>query len=147
MIDSEKYIPHSGEMVLIKSIIDNGQNFVECLVDVRRSQHFRRQDGSIPSWIGIEYMAQTIAVYAGYDAKRRGEKIKPGFLLGTRSYKAQSVSFDRNTPLNVKAEVLFQNDELASFNCWIKSKGKTLAEARINVYQPQNFEKVIEEQL
>ena len=92
-------------------------------------------------------MAQTIAAYAGWKAKESGEAVKLGFLLGTRKYECQEKVF--HTKLKIKAEVLFQSDELASFSCSIRCSkdDSTLAEARINVYQPKDFSIAIQDEL
>ena len=145
MIDAEAYIPHSGEMVLIDKIVSSGDGWIECLIQVKDSIDFSRIDGSIPSWIGIEYMAQTIAAYAGVEAERNNKKVQPGFLLGTRSYDASHSSFEIDDRLTVRAEVLFQNDELASFSCTVSNTDERIASAKINVYQPEDFEMAIED--
>jgi predicted hotdog family 3-hydroxylacyl-ACP dehydratase len=145
MTDALEYIPHTGKMALIKSIIESSEDSIECLVDSAASTLFVDNEGRYPSWLGIEYMAQTVAAYAGWSAKSKGEPPKLGMLLGTRS-------FNCNEPylsglLKVKAEVLFQSDELASFDCTIKCKkdNRVLVKAKINVFQPEDFLKAIQE--
>ncbi len=146
MTDALDYIPHSGKMALIDKISDVGENWIECLVDPSKTSLFSK-DESIPSWLGIEYMAQTIAAYAGWKAKKSGEAVKMGFLLGTRKYKCLEKTF--YSKLKVKAEVLFQSDELASFSCCIRTSKDdiSLAKARINVYQPKDFSIAIQDEL
>ena len=42
------------------------------------------EDGQVPAWVGIEYMAQAIAAWAGCRARAAGKPPQLGFLLGSR---------------------------------------------------------------
>jgi predicted hotdog family 3-hydroxylacyl-ACP dehydratase len=48
------------------------------------SAYFDRQLNGVPNYVGIEYMAQSIAALAGVEARLDHEGIRVGFLLGTR---------------------------------------------------------------
>ena len=79
----EQYLPHRGAMRLIDRLIEAGEEHAVAEVDVPDEGLFVR-DGSVPAWVGIEYMAQTIAAWAGARALRTGGSPKLGFLLGSR---------------------------------------------------------------
>ena len=92
-------------------------------------------DKTVPAWAGIEYMAQAIAAYAGMMAKRAGEPIKLGFLLGTRRYSSNVAEFKVGSTLTVRVEKIIQDNNLGAFECKIQGAGVEIT-ANLNVYQP-----------
>jgi len=133
-IDIAELIPHSGKMVLLDRIIscDNNSLSAELVV---RNDGFPGNDKTVPAWVGIEYMAQAVAAYAGVIAKRAGEPIKLGFLLGTRRYNSNVAEFKVGSALTVRVEKIIQNDHLGAFECMIQGIGVAVS-ANLNVYQP-----------
>lgn len=79
-------------------------------------------------------MAQTVGLYAGLQAKRAGEPIKLGFLLGTRRFETNVPEFRIGSILTVRAEKVMQDEHLAVFDCRITG-GQVIASAVLNVYQ------------
>jgi len=140
------YIPHSGTLALINEITDTGENWIECSVKPQNSYLFRTPDDKVPSWIGIEYMAQTIAAFAGWNDSQKGLPVKIGFLLGSRKVTLHTDFFEDDV-IYIRAELVFKDDELGSFKCSIFSTDRTtlLAEATVNVFQPRNIDQFIQE--
>ena len=139
-----EYIPHDGSMALIENITDIADSYIECSVKTSSSKAFRDENMQIPSWIGIEYMAQTIAAYAGWMDKKEGKPVSVGFLLGCRNLALQTDFFTDET-IYIQAKLVFRNEELGSFKCVILSEDKQsiLAEAVVNVFQPENIDQFI----
>ncbi|CAA0115355.1 Uncharacterised protein [BD1-7 clade bacterium] len=141
MIDStipiESLLPHADNMVLIDRLIECGENFAVAEVGVLNADRFSGSQDQVPSWIGIEYMAQTIAAMAGKHARRDNESVKAGLLLGTRRYWCELASFTVGETLIVRVKELLRGDTgLASFECTIESAdGAPLAKANLNVFQ------------
>jgi predicted hotdog family 3-hydroxylacyl-ACP dehydratase len=127
-------IPHTGKMVLLDRIIsfDNDTLSVQLVV---RNDGLLGNDKAVPSWAGIEYMAQAIGAYAGIIAQRVGEPIKLGFLLGTRRYNSNVAEFKVGSTLTVRVEKIIQDDNLWAFECQIQGDGVEV-NANLNVYQP-----------
>ena len=91
-LDIRRFLPHSGVMVLLDRLLEVGPEELRAEVTIRPDSVFC--DGhDVPGWVGVEYMAQAIAAYAGYTAQLRGETVKIGFLLGTRRYEASCPGF------------------------------------------------------
>jgi predicted hotdog family 3-hydroxylacyl-ACP dehydratase len=137
-IDVSELIPHSGKMVLLDRIISCDNNLLSAELVVR-DDGFLGNDKNVPAWEGIEYMAQAVAAYAGIMAKRAGEPIKPGFLLGTRRYNSNVAEFKVGSMLTVRVEKIIQNDNLGAFECKIQGDGVEVC-ANLNVYQPSLIE-------
>jgi predicted hotdog family 3-hydroxylacyl-ACP dehydratase len=97
--------------------------------------------GGVGAWVGIEYMAQAIGAWAGYNARLRGEPVKLGFLLGTRRYECRRAIFLLGSVLRVHVQRLFQNENgLGSFECAIDNQEGRVATATVTVFQPTNVD-------
>ena len=130
-------------MILIDDAIGDGEGWVESGVRIGEDSLLYEPGYGVPAWVGIEYMAQTVAMYSGIQARRAGEEIKIGFLLGTRRYTAMTEYFPLGSYLRIQAREEWQDGQMAVFDCRIDEE-TCLAKARINVYQPQDVSTVIE---
>ena len=133
-LDIAELIPHSGNMVFLDRLISADANSLTAELVVR-GDGLLGNDKTVPAWAGIEYMAQTIAAYAGLIAKQQGEAIKLGFLVGTRHYHSNVAEFSVGSTLSVSVEKIMQDETLGVFDCCIQSVGVEVR-AKLNVYQP-----------
>ena len=133
-IDIAELVPHSGKMVLLDRIISCDDNSLSAELVVR-DDGLLGNDKTVPAWVGIEYMAQAVAAYAGIMAKQAGEPIKLGFLLGTRRYNSNIAEFRVGSTITVRVEKILQNNNLGAFECRIQG-GDVAVSANLNVYQP-----------
>lgn len=133
----ENYVPHRGAMLLLDRLVSANEDTAVAEVTVPRDGLFLH-DAGMPSWVGIEYMAQTVAAWAGWRARQKGQAVQIGFLLGSRKYEAVQAFFDPGMLLtvSVRCELLGDNG-LGMFDCRINDDGeKELATARISVFEP-----------
>ncbi len=140
MIDIEvaELLPHDGHMVLLDGVVDYDQESLVAEVVVRDDGLFG--DGkTIPAWIGIEYMAQTVAAHGGMMCHLAGKPINLGFLLGTRRYISNISDFTVGTRLTVKVNRFIEDQGLGVFDCQILGDGIDIS-AKLNVYQPDKVE-------
>lgn len=129
-------LPHDAPMVLIDRVVSYQSDFIHCQTTIH--DHFPFcEEGSVPSYVGIEYMAQAVAAWNGLMARQQGSTPKIGFLLGTRRLDLPLPCFKVGEVLNIYGKMQYTGDEMGSFDCWIDVKGKRAAEARLNVYQPK----------
>lgn len=130
-------VPHQAPMILIDQLIDVDENSIHCQVFVtNKSQFFEAPTQSIGAWVGIEYMAQTISAWSGYQSFLKGEASPIGFLLGSRRYNTESACFSEGDVLDVYAEKLMEDEGMGVFSCSIKCKKTVLASAQLNVFVP-----------
>jgi len=127
-------IPHSGSMILLDKILEFDEHSLSAELVVR-DDALLGNNKKVPAWVGIEYMAQTIAAYAGIQSKKLGEPINLGFLLGTRRYTSNIDSFDIGTVLTIKITRIINDDKLGVFDCKIYGSGIEV-NANLNVFQP-----------
>ncbi|NOR70706.1 MAG: 3-hydroxylacyl-ACP dehydratase [Methylomarinum sp.] len=134
-------LPHDGAMVLLDNVLEYDQQSLVAAVTVRNDGMFG--DGkTIPAWIGIEYMAQTVAAHGGMMCHLAGKPINLGFLLGTRRYTCNISEFTVGMHLTVKVERLIEDQGLGVFTCQILGDGIDIS-AKLNVYQPDKVENKI----
>ena len=106
------------------------------------------EDGAMPSWIGIELMAQAIAAHVGLVARSHGKPPKAGVLLGTRQYRATQPRFPAGSELMVSARMTYRDDTgLGAYDSAITLHGAEVATASVNVYEPPDFAAFLAEQL
>jgi predicted hotdog family 3-hydroxylacyl-ACP dehydratase len=134
MNNAADFIPHSGCMVLLDRIVDCDEQGLTAELAVREDELFS-PGLTVPAWVGIEYMAQTIAAYVGVKAKQANEPIRLGFLLGTRFYNSNVAAFKVGATLTIRVEKIIQDDGLGVFECQILGEGVDIT-ANLNVYQP-----------
>jgi len=129
-------IPHSDGMLLLDRILAHEETFTVCGTSADRSLLFANSDGSVPSWVGLEYMAQCAAVHGELANRRRGEAPRPGLLLGSRRLEIHAEAFAAGEPLEVMARHHMGESGLVAFDCSIRSasSGETLVEGRVNLY-------------
>jgi len=137
-------VPHSGKMSLLSRILDYGENWMLSEIDITADSMFADERG-VPAWIGLEYMAQTIAAYAGLQERIKGGAPKIGLLLGSRNYSSSTDYFARGQTFRVRAELeMVADNGLNVFNCVLEGD-ETRATAVVNVFQPDDAEKFLEE--
>ncbi|RDS84864.1 3-hydroxylacyl-ACP dehydratase [Dyella monticola] len=129
-------LPHAGDMILLDGIEHVEAERIVCTRIVQPGGLFVEVDGSLPSWVGVELMAQAIAAWAGCRAHTRQRAVQLGFLLGTRHYEANVEAFPAGTCLRIEAIRAFHNEQgMGVFHCRIDAEG-IHAEARLNVFSP-----------
>ena len=139
MPEIDELVPHSGDMSLLDEVVEFSGESVFTKATIAADNPFV-VDQSISSWIGIEYMAQTIAAWAGMHAVSQGEPIKMGFLVGSRAYSPADDSFAVGTELHISAtQVMEGANGLKVFECELRYEGGQVS-ANINVFQPEDIE-------
>jgi predicted hotdog family 3-hydroxylacyl-ACP dehydratase len=135
-------VPHSGPMCLLDRVLEHGPRHTVCAVDPARSHLLAAADGRVPAWVGIEYMAQCIAVHGGLVALARGEPPGPGLLLGSRRVSLAVDCFPPERELRVCARHHRGESGLVAFDCDVRGEDgeAALVEARLNVYLVERWE-------
>lgn len=143
-------VRHRGDMSLLDNIVAFDDSWLEAQATLTSDNLFL-VDGAVPAWVGIEYMAQTVAAWAGARAQTRGEPVKVGFLVGTRKYQSQGPAFPVGSLLSIRVtEVMRGENGLGVFDCELRCEPPEgpgfSANARLNVFQPDDFKDVLGEQ-
>lgn len=147
--DIRTLVPHAGPMVLLDRLVAVGDETLCAEVVITADTVFCNGQG-VGAWIGIEYMAQAVAAFAGYEAQQRGNPVKVGFLLGSRRYESSRPNFALGSRLHVHVQRTLQGENgLGAFGCRIDDAGDPsvapLATANITVFQPDNVGEFLQE--
>lgn len=134
----EHYVPHRGAMLLIDRLLEASADHAVAEVRVSPDGLFVEDDG-MPAWVGIEYMAQTVAAWAGWQAAQKNTPVRIGFLLGTRKFEAFTPSFSIGSVLRVTVRCeLIGSNGLGMFDCELQDGTTVVARARISVFEPED---------
>jgi predicted hotdog family 3-hydroxylacyl-ACP dehydratase len=137
-------LPHVGRMLLLDELLDAGPEHITCGVTIRRDTMFCEGDQGVPSWVGIEYMAQTACTYSGLPEARDGKRPSIGLLLGSRRFKTEVPFFAIGSVLRVRAELVLRDDtDLVAFACTIADGERVLARADVKAYRPKDVLAVV----
>lgn len=96
-------IPHRGEVLLLERVLEHDPECTTVRVAVGASGWLRRSDGSAPSWLAVEYMAQCAAAHEGMLARMEGRPPPLGFLISARGLRLHGAHFGADEILRVRA--------------------------------------------
>ncbi|MBB5191258.1 putative hotdog family 3-hydroxylacyl-ACP dehydratase [Silvimonas terrae] len=140
-------VPHDGPMLLLDEVVAAEGDMLTTRV-IPRGDGMFDENGQVGAWVGLEYMAQTMAALAGWEGRQRGEAPRVGLMLGTRRYHCHVPFFRVGEPLLVTAQREFEADNgIGVMQCRIETPDHTLlAEALLSAYQPDNLDAFLKEQ-
>jgi predicted hotdog family 3-hydroxylacyl-ACP dehydratase len=113
-------LPHSGRAVLLDAVLEHGPRHTICSADAIRAADFALADGTIPAWVGLEFLAQGVAAHAGLQARERGEVPSLGLFLGSRSVRLHADALTPGRALLVHVEHRLGLRGPSSFACWLR---------------------------
>jgi predicted hotdog family 3-hydroxylacyl-ACP dehydratase len=138
-------VPHAGNMILLDEVLSCTDEDIETRLQVQPGGLLNQADGSLPAWVGVEIMAQSVAAFAGCHARQAGLPVELGFLLGTRRYQCNVEAFALGSELRIVATRSLQDDSgMGVFECHLDGPG-IHAEARLNVFRPPEVARYLEE--
>lgn len=133
----EKWIPHRDQLVLIDEVIEvSAQN--ACAKVLISEDTLFCENGKVPAWVGIEYMAQTMAVYSGGLAQENSDPVSIAFLLGARKYESSVSHYNIGETLIINVEPQMIHDQISSFDCDIEINSKVVATAKLTAFKPDS---------
>jgi predicted hotdog family 3-hydroxylacyl-ACP dehydratase len=118
-----EFIMHRPPMLLLDTL-------VEC-------------SGGTTVYVGVEFMAQCVAVHAGARARVEGLGPPLGFLLGTRHFKASITHFEVGETYRATCEELIRDTNgMGSYECSIVHGDTMVAQARLAVLEKERGKKL-----
>ncbi len=128
-------VPHRAPMLLLDQVEAAGETTLQASLAIHAGTEFLEAEG-VPAHIGIEYMAQACAAFAGHRALATGGAPRIGFLLGTRRFLMHRPWYRLGETLLVSVTLVFQDEAMGSFTGRIEVAGELAAEAELTVYEP-----------
>lgn len=136
-------VPHGKPMSLLDEILSYDDSGLKARLTITEASMFSNASG-VPAWVGIEYMAQAVAAFAGVCARSHEKAVKIGFLVGSRRYQSSCSEFPLGANLNVEVEEITDNDVgLRVFACKIEGDDIRV-DANLNVFMPDDVDEFLE---
>lgn len=133
----ETLVPHRRAMRLVERVIESNETFVTAAATFRTGSQFEIEGIGVPTYVGVELMAQAVSALDGLKSAGEGEGREIGFLLGCRRYTAHQPTFVIGREYFVSAELSFLDEPMSVFDCRIvDAYGAPVAEGAISVYLP-----------
>ncbi len=130
----EELVPHRAPMLLLDRIEDDGDRTTTCGLTIREDSSFV-ENGAVPSYLALEYMAQAVAAHAGLRDVRKGQPVSIGYLIGARNVEFLVDEFRVGDQLRIIVSDVWCDGELGQFEVQIESGNRRVAGAQLNVYQ------------
>ena len=113
-------IPHKGKMLLIDKIenIDFENKTIITFATINKENIFYETDG-IPSYIFVEYVAQSCAAYNSYiqnQNKNNNDKEKIGFILNIKSANSYKDKVKAGEKIYIKAKETLRDSNIAYYD-------------------------------
>ena len=132
---ASEFVLHRDPMLLLDKLVDIGHDFA-CCEWLEGPSEFADQEGRVPAYVGIERMAQCIAVHAGARAKAQGLPPPLGFLLGTRLFRSSVAYFEPGLKYTAFCRELVRDfNGMGSFACELKLDNRCIATANLTVVE------------
>ena len=136
-------VPHQSPMSLLDTLESYSDNTLVSSLTIKEDSLFYEELG-VPTWVGLEYMGQSIAAFGGVEARNEGRPVKIGFLVSSRRYESPLSHFKLGSKLIVFVEKVINNPYgLSVFNCSI-TWSDFIIQANLNVFLPDKVEEFLE---
>jgi predicted hotdog family 3-hydroxylacyl-ACP dehydratase len=127
-------VPHRPPMILIDEILDIGEKSLSARVALTELSPFV-EEGKLPALVTLEYMAQSIAAFAGAARRAAGKPVQLGFLIACREMELEVDSLFIGDVLEVTVNQVWTDEQLGSFDCLVTRRGEKISRASLSVYQ------------
>jgi predicted hotdog family 3-hydroxylacyl-ACP dehydratase len=136
-------VPHRGQVLLLDEVIEHDGESTLSHVDIASQNWLKREDGSVASWLALEYMAQCVSAHEGLCALAEGRSFPYGYLVKTTKLRIHRTRFEADESLFVRARRVCGRPGLGvlSHMCTVHASRMTdaippLAEGRLTLSLP-----------
>ena len=138
-----EFVMHRDPMLLLDTLIRFDDRGAVCEWQVNSDGPFIEKDLGVPAYVGVEFMAQCVAVRAGAQARIVGLGPPLGFLLGARHFKSFVSHFEIGEVYRATCQELIRDDNgMGSYECSILHGDDKVAEARLAVLEKERGKKL-----
>ena len=127
-------VPHAPPMLLVDELLEADDESAATRVTITPASLFFENEG-VPAIVSLEYMAQTIAAFAGLQLQGHGKRMKFGFLVACRQLTLAVDRFASGDELRVEARRSWVSDKMSEYRCHVSRAGSVVAEATVSVYE------------
>ena len=133
-----KILPQKGKMRLIDEILEaDAENWTAVSRTVVSSGciFFDSGAGGLPSYVLVEFAAQTVAALIGIRAKKSVGKVKSGFVLSASNFSFERDFFREGEEIEVRSKLESEMGGVFSFSFDFFSGGNPCASGKLTVMQ------------
>jgi predicted hotdog family 3-hydroxylacyl-ACP dehydratase len=132
------FVMHREPLLLLDTLVDCDNDATVCEWTVQENDAFVDPGAGVPAHVGVEYMAQCVAVHAGARARVAGFGPPLGFLLGTRQFTAAIPYFAVGQTYQATCRELIRDaGGMGSYECTIMQGDGVVASARLSVLEKE----------
>lgn len=137
-LPAAEFVMHREPMLLLDTLVGCIGETTVCEWTVGQDDAFVEVGLGVPAYIGVEFMAQCVAVHAGARARVEGKGPPLGYLLGTRHFNARVSHFAIGETYRAICEELIRDGNgLGSYDCKIMQGDRCIANARLAVAEKE----------
>jgi len=137
-MSAAEFVMHRDPMLLLDTLVSADDECAICEWQVNAEDPFVENDSGVPAYVGVEFMAQCVAVHAGARARIVGLGPPLGFLLGARHFKSSISHFQIGERYRATCRELMRDDSgMGSYDCIILHGDEQVAEARLAVLEKE----------
>jgi predicted hotdog family 3-hydroxylacyl-ACP dehydratase len=140
----DEVVPHQGRVLLLDCVLEHDKEATTVSIDVGRQTWLTRDDGSVASWVALEFMAQCVAAHEGVCALLEGRPPIRGSLAAASGLRLYRSSFEAGSMLHVHTRRIRGRPGLGAIShfCTIREakefgEGPLLAEGRLSFSIPK----------
>lgn len=134
----DELIDHRGPMAFIDELVSAEGDTACCRALIRADNPFLL-DNRLPAWVLVEYMAQSVAAFAGYTRALRGTEHRRGLLLGCRNLRMANVALEIGTRLEIEVVQTARFESLGSFAGKVTCDETVAASGTLSVYEASEW--------
>jgi predicted hotdog family 3-hydroxylacyl-ACP dehydratase len=139
-------VPHKGKMFLLSRIRSYSmeKRSLASEYDITGACIFYNKElGGVPSWVGFEFMAQSISALSGLEGKDLGKAPRFGFILSVSGLEIKAPVFKAGSTVLIEVEEETVVENVYSFRCRIWYEEKIAVEAKLTVMEAEDPETVL----
>jgi predicted hotdog family 3-hydroxylacyl-ACP dehydratase len=146
----QELIPHRGKMLLLTRVnnYDVKEMYLSAEYDITSDCiFFDPAIGAVPSWAGLEFIAQAISVLSGIRNRELGIKPRIGFILSIPSMKMEIPLFKPGSRVEIRVKQNDATDLIYTFEGEAFLEGKKAIEGKLMVMEvnEDNYSKLCKE--
>ncbi|RDU56715.1 thioester dehydrase [Helicobacter sp. MIT 99-5507] len=126
-------MPHSGDMVLIDSIVERRNDFISTKTIINKDNPFL-ENNLFPAFNTLEIMAQSLVVFRGLSDKSSSFRL--GFLLGARKFEIYKPYLKIKDELITKTIISEDFNGMGVYESSVFVNDELVASANISLFNP-----------
>ena len=139
----DTFVMHRDPLLLLDTLLECEGEVTVCEWRVDPGDSFVEPGAGVPAYVGVEFMAQCVAVHAGVRARAEGFGPPLGFLLGTRHFKASVSHFEVSETYRATCRELIRDASgMGSYECSVLHGDTVVASARLAVLEKERGRKL-----